>query len=160
MEAFLELVAAGRVTVEPLIGRVVALDDARNAYDQLRAGDRPLSVLLRYPDVPPADERTVAVSAVPRREGRLGLAVGGVGAFAADVHLPNLQALQSSVELRTVVGRDGQRAVAAAKRHGFAVASTDVDEVLDDDAIDAVLIATRHDTHADLARRALERGKH
>lgn len=36
----------------------------------------------------------------------------------------------------------------------------DVDEVLQDAAIEAVAIATPAATHADLARRALERGKH
>ena len=38
--------------------------------------------------------------------------------------------------------------------------STDVEKVLDDDAIDLVVIATPNTSHFDLARRAIERGKH
>ena len=38
--------------------------------------------------------------------------------------------------------------------------SRDVEKVIDDDAIDLVVIATPNTSHFDLARRALERGKH
>ena len=42
---------------------------------------------------------------------------------------------------------------------GFAVATTATDEILDDPAINAVLVATRHDSHAALTARALAANK-
>ncbi len=43
-------------------------------------------------------------------------------------------------------------------RYGFARFVSGADEVLTDAGVNLVVVATRHDTHAGLARRALERG--
>jgi hypothetical protein len=43
---------------------------------------------------------------------------------------------------------------------GFAFATTEVDELMDDPDTHAVFVATRHDLHADLVVRALRAGKH
>ena len=48
----------------------------------------------------------------------------------------------------------------AAKKFGFRRAGSDAAAVLQDDAIDAVVITTRHDSHAAYAQAALEAGKH
>ena len=50
-------------------------------------------------------------------------------------------------------------AMNAQRKFGFAAASTDVDAVLTDQAIDAVFVVTRHSSHAELTCRALEAGK-
>ncbi|HET9690435.1 MAG TPA: Gfo/Idh/MocA family oxidoreductase, partial [Acidimicrobiales bacterium] len=55
-----------------------------------------------------------------------------------------------------------QRSLSAAdarRRFGFAEASTDAGEVLDDPSLDAVFVVTRHSSHAALVCRALEAGK-
>jgi len=48
----------------------------------------------------------------------------------------------------------------AKKEHPWVRLTTDVQSVLDDDQIEAVLIATPPETHYPLAKRALEHGKH
>jgi predicted dehydrogenase len=54
----------------------------------------------------------------------------------------------------------GANAESLARRYGFRYATTDPERVIADPEISAVLIATRHDSHARLARAALEAGKH
>jgi predicted dehydrogenase len=76
------------------------------------------------------------------------------------VHLPNLGKLADRYELKAVMSRTGANAVMAANRFGAATATTDFDAVINDPDIDLVLIATRHDQHADMALRALRAGKH
>jgi predicted dehydrogenase len=66
----------------------------------------------------------------------------------------------AGVRLRSVVSAAGVTGVHAARKFGFEVAATDADAVLGDPEVDAVVIATRHDSHADLVRRALTAGKH
>jgi predicted dehydrogenase len=70
----------------------------------------------------------------------------------------------TGVRLHAVAGRDMARATAFAERWSQAstspaIATTDVDQLLDDDRVDAVYIATPHAQHGELVRRCLERGK-
>jgi predicted dehydrogenase len=62
--------------------------------------------------------------------------------------------------LRTVVTRGGLDAVVVARRFGAEQATTDLDAVLSDPQVDAVVIATPHASHAKLAIAALRAGKH
>ena len=64
------------------------------------------------------------------------------------------------VQLRGLCSSHGMNAMCTGERHGFEFAATDAHEILDDADCDAVFIATRHDSHAELALAALRRGKH
>jgi predicted dehydrogenase len=59
-----------------------------------------------------------------------------------------------------VVGRDGERAAAAALKFGFERATTDLEAVLADPEIDVVDVATPNDSHAEIAMAALRAKKH
>jgi len=59
-----------------------------------------------------------------------------------------------------MVSRQGSSALLAAKRFGFSAASNDLEAVLDNPEVQGVIITTRHDTHADLVVRCLDKGKH
>jgi predicted dehydrogenase len=58
-----------------------------------------------------------------------------------------------------VATASGPSAQQTATRFGFAYATTDWQQIVDDPAIGAVLIATRHDLHARVAAAALRAGK-
>jgi predicted dehydrogenase len=64
-----------------------------------------------------------------------------------------------AVKLERVVTTSALSAANAKRKFGFADAATDLDALIDDDAIDAIFVVTRHSTHADLTIRALEAGK-
>jgi polar amino acid transport system substrate-binding protein len=64
------------------------------------------------------------------------------------------------VRLTGVVTANGLSGAHAADTFGFRFATTDSQELLDDQETDVVFIATRHDTHAPLAAEALKAGKH
>ena len=55
---------------------------------------------------------------------------------------------------------DGERRADLAQRYPGARVTASFDEVLEDDSVDAVVVATPVPTHHDLARRALEADKH
>jgi polar amino acid transport system substrate-binding protein len=63
------------------------------------------------------------------------------------------------VEFSSIATASGISAHDVGKRFGFAYAVSSADEVLDDARVNLVLVGTRHDTHAELARKALERNK-
>ncbi|MFQ5658410.1 MAG: bi-domain-containing oxidoreductase [Candidatus Methylomirabilales bacterium] len=152
LEAFLRLLAEGNVTVDPLIGLEVPLEEAPKGYDSLQTEPRPIAVLIRYRE--PGEEAKSQQSPAfrPRSVGREVLTVGviGCGSFAQAVHLPNLQRI-AGYRLRAVVAGTAPRAQEAAKRFGAEYSTTDYREVLADDGIDLVLITTRHHLHLPIA---------
>ena len=127
------------------------VDEAGAAYEALGSSEsKPLLVLLAYPERDDAAQRTTRLRTLAPKPGRIGVALVGAGGFAQGQHLPNLIKLREHYELRAVMSRTGANAKAVAARAEAGYATTDLDEVLADDAIDLVLISTRHDTHADL----------
>lgn len=164
MEAYLHLVAAGKIQLAPLLGAVYPLAEAARAYEALQAEGGPLTALLENPL--PTGDRPLArhIALTPRktmkRGQRLRVGVIGAGAFAQSTHLPNLKRLADRYAIRAIVSRTGTGALAVARQYGAAVAATDYREVLNDPEIDAVLICTRHHLHAAQAADALRAGKH
>ncbi|MFJ8808757.1 bi-domain-containing oxidoreductase [Streptomyces sp. NPDC102490] len=174
LACFLDLVARGRVDVEPLITRTAAFDDAVETYQSLKDGElKAVAVLFRYPE-PTAEEGASAeapvltVPAVPSGGKRsaplraaktpVRLAFVGAGNYATSMLLPHL-ARRDGVELSTVVTTTALSAANAQRKFGFGKATTDLDAVLGDASVDAVFVVTRHSSHAELTRRALLAGK-
>lgn len=174
LACFLDLVARGRVDVEPLISHIADFDDAVETYQSLKDGDlKAVAVLFRYPTDPePTTEAvapSVAVPAVKRTGGRVSapgrtattpvrLAFVGAGNYATSMLLPHL-AQRDGVRLSTVVTTTALSGANAQRKFGFAEATTDLDAVLGDKSIDAVFVVTRHSSHAELTRKALLAGK-
>ena len=84
-------------------------------------------------------------------------AVVGYG-YAGRAFHSYLIGLTPGLDLVAVSTRDPQRQ-AAAQDHGEKVVGS-IDELLDDASIDLVVIATPHDTHAELCIKAMDAGKH
>ena len=159
LAAFLDLVAAGRVTPERLVTHRFAIDDALAAYAVLEGKLPSLAITLNYaaPSDPPA--RAIAIPGRHPPAGD-GIAFVGMGNYAKSVLLPAVKVAVGDAHLSTVVTATGLSAVGAAEGLGFARAATDVADVLRDSATSTLFIATRHDSHARLAVAALEAGKH
>jgi predicted dehydrogenase len=85
----------------------------------------------------------------------LGVAVVGYGYWGSK----HVRVLGSTPGLQvTVVDGDPDRLAEAAAHHPAALLSTSLDDVLDD--VDAVVVATPAASHAPIARRALDAGRH
>lgn len=160
MRSFLELLARGAIDVEPLITHRFPIEEAEAAY-QLVTGERQeraVAILLEYEGDEQRQAR-VDLPATPRvlkRPIRLG--VIGAGQFAKGVLLPAF-AKQRSARLRAFCTSSGLTSKDVAERYGASYCTSDPAEIINDQEIDAVLIATRHDQHAPLAMDALRAGK-
>jgi predicted dehydrogenase/threonine dehydrogenase-like Zn-dependent dehydrogenase len=173
MQAFLELVGAGRVTVERLITHRFEFEDAVRAYDMVtgEGASSALGVVLDYakevreeaPRIEMGGGRRAGAGAGAGAGVRagvdagLGLGLIGAGAFAQGVLLPALKKLD--VGLLGVSSAGGVTARKAAEAHGFRYLASSPDEILADPEVGAVIIATRHGDHARLAAAALRAGK-
>ena len=163
LEAFVELLAAGRLQIRPLITHSIPLAEAPRAYALLDgdATERSLGIVLTYPEETPALGATLTVPRAAARpvEGPVSIAAIGAGSFARSVLFPILQSTPG-VRLRTLTAASGVSAARGARRFGFEQASTNVAQALADPEVNAVVIATPHRSHAAMAKAALEAGHH
>ena len=168
LECFLDLLARKEIEVQTLVSGVFPFEQAPTVYADLAAGALPaVGVLLEYP-ARPADGQPPQASRVltgnrareplTTNRGQLALGFIGAGNYASSVLLPNLARLKT-VRLEHVATSRSLSAVNAQRRFGFTTASTTAAAVLEDTALDAIFIVTRHRTHADLVCQALETGK-
>jgi predicted dehydrogenase len=163
LEAVLDLVARKLLPLDDLITHRFPIGDAIAAYQMLTGpeGHRAMGILLDYTGEPVAEPVPIKRSVARRQIGdrRIGLGVIGTGAFSTSHLLPTFVA-QPDVRPLAVCSARGFTARHAGQKFGFERIARSADEILDDPAIHAVVIATRHDSHAALAARALRAGKH
>ncbi len=95
-------------------------------------------------------------SSAPAPSVRVGLI--GAGNYARAMLLPNFKT--AGAEFHSIATASGVSARQVGERFGFRNCVSGTDEVLADEEINLVVIATRHDSHAELVQRALERGRH
>lgn len=158
----LRLMADGSLQPSRLTTHTFDFDDSIRAYEVLESDEESLGILLRYRGLSEAGPRSVGVEStrrgLPRRKaGRPRLGIVGAGSFARGVLMP---ALARRADIAAVANRTGPSASAAASRFGAGLASTQPQDLIDSAELDGLVIATRHDTHADFATAALDSGKH
>lgn len=162
IEAFLDLLADGRLDVGPLTTHRFNVNETERAY-QLITGElnEPyLGVVLQY-DLERELETRVRLPAARTKSaasaGNTRIGLIGAGNYARAMLLPNFKS--AGAELRAVATASGVSARQVGERFGFRDCVSGVDEVLADQEINLVVIATRHDTHAEFTRRGLESGR-
>jgi predicted dehydrogenase len=90
---------------------------------------------------------------------KLGVAVIGAGRWANLAHLPGW-ARDERCQIVGVCDIDAERAAAAARQYGAAVATADYRELLARDDVDVVDVVTRDSEHFEINVAAIEAGKH
>ena len=159
-EAILDMMAEGRIDMKPLISHRFKLEQAAEAYNLISSGN-PLGVLLQYPSKPAGKiERTVTLNAPLPAVTASQACVGfiGAGGYASSVLVPAFAA--TGARLKSIASATGVSSVHVGKKNQIEEATTDTDSVLADEAINTLVITTRHNSHAGWVRKGLEAGKH
>jgi predicted dehydrogenase/threonine dehydrogenase-like Zn-dependent dehydrogenase len=164
MQAFLQLLADGRITVRPLITHRFPIQQAERAYELItgKTDESFLGVVINYPCASPVSRRIELNPEPPAGgSGREQIAVGviGAGTFVSTVLLPILKATPN-LELIGLATATGATASAVGRRFGFRFCASEEEELLRDPAINTILIATRHHLHARQVVAAWRAGKH
>ncbi len=168
MQAYLDLLESKRVSTERLTTHRFPVDRALDAYALIEGEKREpyIGIVLTYDDLAPEELAAVQNAGksdphIQISQWRESLTIGFIGAgnFASGYLLPHLKEAEG-VTLDTVCNRSGLTSADMATKFGFRNHSTNPDEIFHNDRIGTVFIATRHGDHAELARRALERGQH
>jgi predicted dehydrogenase len=161
-EAVLDMMADGRLDVKPLISHRFPIDDAAGAYALVGGAGPSLGILLAYPQ----DEKsalavrrqTVELHAATVPAATCSIGVIGSGNYATGVLIPAFK--EAGARLKVVASSAGVSGLHAGRKFGFEQTTTDTASVLCDFAVNAVVITTRHDSHAGLVIEALKADKH
>jgi predicted dehydrogenase/threonine dehydrogenase-like Zn-dependent dehydrogenase len=165
-EAVLDMLADGRLDVQPLISHRFGLEQTEAAYAVVGGSEPSMGILLEYPTrpekadsvvreptvrmAPPAASRPVATDPA--------VAFVGSGNYATGVLIPAFKA--AGAHLASVASSAGVSGVHAARKYGFDETTTDTDSLFADPKVDALVITTRHNSHAGFVLQALAAGKH
>lgn len=184
LEAVLQLLADGKIDVAPLITHRFPFDNALDAYQTINEPGA-MGIVLEYgeqeaegggqrdevdahaPLTPDPSPRCKSAGAGSGARGGekiaglkrdVGIAFVGAGSFATRMLMPSLP--MTGLRRETVVSNSGVSSAYAAKKFRFARTATCIQEVLDDERVDAVFITTPHHLHGRMVADALRAGKH
>ncbi len=161
MGEYLRLIGEKQIDFRSLVEKSWPIAQAQEAYQDLKEHKR-IAVLLTMPEGSTGDKLRSRIdlktlsTPIP---GQIRVGIIGAGSFVRSVHLPNLKQLPNQYLVSAIAGRNGAAATNVAKQYGARYAATNIDEVLNDPAIDLVMIASRHDMHAAHAIQAAKSGK-
>jgi len=174
LEAFVDLLTAGRLDVKPLITHRFPIDQAAEAYELItgKKDESFLGVLLTYPEAKQEGEEvdkgvrtrtreSNQVRLTPAEADIKGVSVGvlGAGNFATSVMLPAMSKIPD-IHLVGIASASGMSAQHAADRYGFTYADSDEVRIINDPDINTVAVLTRHYLHSRQVLSALRTGKH
>ena len=161
-EAILDMMADGRIDMKPLISHRYKLDDACDAYELISSGN-PLGVLLEY-DVAEQEATQQVVELNPSANlpaaGARPASIGFIGAgnYASSVLVPAFAA--TGARLKSIASATGVSSVHVGKKNGIEEATTDTNGLISDPDVDALVISTRHNSHAKQVCAGLKESKH
>ncbi len=163
-EAVLDMMSGKKLDVTPLITHRFSFDKAEAAYETLTNENTAIGILLEYCNQEEniKDRKELySIELKPgiesRSPGTPVIAFIGAGNFASRVLIPAFK--ESGAKLHTIVSSGGVTAVHHGKRQGFNHAASDISCVYSSNEINTLVIATRHNTHADLVIKSLKAGK-
>ncbi len=170
-EAVLDMMAEGRLNIKPLISHRFNIDAAEKAYELVNGSAPSLGILIHYATPKEKSETELRQTTVElaslvsshfqtKMEGNLSTTVAFVGSgnYATAVLIPAFK--KAGVRLKMVASSGGISGVHAGRKFGFEATTTDTDSIFSDAQVSAIVITTRHDSHARLVCQALRAGKH
>lgn len=158
MEAFLDLLARGIVSVGELVEREYPVERAPEAYGALETSSR-VAMIIRYSLATTKVEKHETRAETGRvSKGFVNVAFIGPGNYAKETLLPLLRR-NKKFALRWVVASDPLHARQVATRYHFERYGTDLGDALEDPKTDLVIISTPNFMHAQMATRSARAGK-
>jgi predicted dehydrogenase len=152
----------GRLDVGPLISHRYKIEDAIEAYNLVASPGSSLGIILEYPS---SNAKTFSRSIRLQSHGDVITGKGskvtvgfiGTGNYSTRVLIPFFKG--AGAKLKSLANAGGISSVYAGRKYGFDHVTTNVENMIADPEINALIIATKHDSHANLVVRSLRAGK-
>lgn len=152
-EAFLELLSSNAINVKPLISIKYNFKDATKAYSSLLENKNLIGVLLKYDfeNIKKHDSVTLLKKSYISQKPVIGFI--GSGNYASRVLIPNFK--KNNAQLHSIVTSNGLSGTISARENNFSKSLTNFNEFISDKDLNTVIIATKHNSHADMVEKCL-----
>jgi len=161
-KAVVDLMLKGKLQVKPLITHRFPIENGAKAYEVItgKKKEKFLGVVITYPEGKRKEETKITLP-FSSFDGSGGIKLGvlGAGLFANALLLPSIKKIRD-IDLVGIASFGGLHAQYSGKKFGFQYATSNDDEIINDQNVNTVAILTRHDSHAELVLKTLKAGKH
>ncbi len=163
MQAFLQLLADGKVDVGSLITHQIPIDEAHDAYDLItgKTEEEYLGLVIEYDQdlkVPISTNGIAGIKPAKANGKEFNVGFVGAGNFAQTYLLPEL-AKRSGVKLTGLANARSYSGTKVAEKYQIEHVTTDANDIFQSPGINTVFIATRHHLHYEQMMAALQSGK-
>jgi predicted dehydrogenase len=156
-EAVLQSISSGKLEVKSLITGRVSIDNYKEIYNNISDSGTSIASILEYP-VHSNPSGVIILSSSNFDSGGSGIGVIGAGNFTQMTMLPALK--RTKAFLIAIASKNGLTGTTLAKKYNISKSTTDYKEILSDQAVDLVMITTRHNQHASLVLECINANKH
>jgi predicted dehydrogenase/threonine dehydrogenase-like Zn-dependent dehydrogenase len=178
-EAVISMMAAGSLDVKSMITHRLSINEAATAYELLDNSNA-LGIVIAYPNNDRRANRVITLrehfdyatsnyntgnegkleGSKTKRATEFTPIIGFIGAgnYASRVLIPAFKRLR--VGFDTLASNTGVSCVYHGRKEGFLRCTTDLNTIWNSSSINTVVIATRHNVHAQQVIAALKAGKH
>ena len=157
MQSFLDLLRQGYLDIDLLTSHVYKFEEAEKAYEMIVNKEEVYTgILLQYNTTSDIKKSITFKQKSFVKKGKPGIGFIGAGSFAQKYLLPNAQKIGNMIGVVTAQGNETWN---VAQKYGFEKALGTDDEIVKEDKIDTIFIATRHNLHAQQVIKSLKNGK-
>ncbi len=159
-EAILNLLDSGVLDFKKLIEKIFDFEEALSAYKLLMEKSGSLGILISYKREPELNNYKLKINSDPKfnlppAEPVIG--VIGSGNYSSRTLLPTFKKFGAYFQI--ICSLRGASAMHYGSKFSFKEVTTNEEDVFLNEKCNTVIISTRHDTHADLIKKALMAGK-
>lgn len=158
-ESILKLMEIKKIDISKLISDRIDFKNAPKLYDQIAKGKVGLGIILEYPSNI-NQSKNIKVNEFSNNYNKSSnpiIAVIGSGNHATRELIPAIK--KTKAIIKTLVSSNGLSSTIEANKSNISVSSTDFNQVLSDDKINTVVIATQHNTHAEIVLNSIKNKK-
>ncbi len=162
MQAFQLLLQQKKVNIDYLTTHTFKLDEAPVAYEMMMEKSAPfIGIIIEYDTakkikINPILNPKVKLKNANQSDVNIGFI--GAGSYAQGNLLPNIPK-QQKISLKGVLTSSGTTSRSVLERFGFEFCTSEQKDLLSNDNINTIFIATRHDSHAEFVIKSLKAGK-
>mgnify|MGYP006123382135 CR=1 FL=1 len=154
--AILKSIQNGNLKLDKLITKRINLEDFKDVYEDMT--DNQIASLLKYDTHKNLLSNTISITDKKINESHGVIAVIGAGNFSSSVILPILKKINANTKY--IASARGLSGTTLCKKYNIPKSTSDVNVILNDSSVNAVIITTQHHDHYNQVINAIKNNKH